>query len=352
MGLFGFGRKKPSDPPASSAAGEAALRSRYAGKPLLIVLDNYILECLGKLPADKRAGIAAIVRKTFGGGEDWQKTVRNKLKLDDSLDQTIRQAWAKFQVDYPGVDPVSFAFAFSDRYFVPLVEPTPSHRGDVATDPAQQREAQERRNRSLAILRQHNVPFMERLPTIEPVATAKIRSPGEVARRATVLSLVAAYAEPRGFPLEQLKALLEERGVANDLTPKEHAFISLATPTDHQRAQFTWRYEAVNALLWALGLVEELTYPAKICDVPAVVRIISQSDPSKFIAEATLRDAAAVLDETDLIYRYDWACVNARVKKQPAPAGLDAGIVVERHYALNWLIGYGGRDWDDVSSDT
>jgi uncharacterized protein DUF4272 len=31
---------------------------------------------------------------------------------------------------------------------------------------------------------------------------------------------------------------------------------------------------------------------------------------------------------------------------------LDSGVVYERHYALNWLIGYMGREWDDVTTDT
>lgn len=351
MGLFGFGKKKKEPLPLQQNR-ESALHSRYQGRPLLIILDNYILECLGVLAPEKQIGIAAIVKKPFGGGDNWQKTLRGTLKLDDSIDETIRQAWSKFHTDNPGADPVSFAAGFSDRYFAPLLDGTPADRGDAASDPVQQREAQERRNRSLAILRRHNVPFIEHLPTIETVSTVRVRAPRDVARRATVLSLVAAYAEPGSFPVERLRSLLEDRGVADDVTPREREFISLVNVNDHQRAQFTWRYECVNVLLWALGHVEDLAYPAKICDVPAIVRIIAQSDPSKFIADATLRDANVILDEADLIYRYNWACVNARVNGQPAPADLDAGVVVERHHALNWLIGYGRQEWDDVSTDT
>jgi hypothetical protein len=28
------------------------------------------------------------------------------------------------------------------------------------------------------------------------------------------------------------------------------------------------------------------------------------------------------------------------------------GVIEERHYALNWLIGYFNQDWDDVATDT
>jgi hypothetical protein len=59
-----------------------------------------------------------------------------------------------------------------------------------------------------------------------------------------------------------------------------------------------------------------------------------------------------ILDQADLILRLDWACVNARVKKEPAPGNLDKGVVFERHHSLNWLINYMNQDWDNVSTDT
>jgi len=35
-----------------------------------------------------------------------------------------------------------------------------------------------------------------------------------------------------------------------------------------------------------------------------------------------------------------------------ANEGVDAGIVIERHAALNWLIGYMGQSWDEITTDT
>jgi hypothetical protein len=58
-----------------------------------------------------------------------------------------------------------------------------------------------------------------------------------------------------------------------------------------------------------------------------------------------------MLDQADLMYRYNWAVTDARINSKPS-ADLEAGVVQERHYALNWLIGYMDQDWDDVSTDT
>ena len=41
-----------------------------------------------------------------------------------------------------------------------------------------------------------------------------------------------------------------------------------------------------------------------------------------------------------------------RIMRHGRGEGLNRGVVMERHYALNWLIGYAGRDWDEVSTDT
>ncbi|WP_338398753.1 DUF4272 domain-containing protein [Persicobacter psychrovividus] len=65
-----------------------------------------------------------------------------------------------------------------------------------------------------------------------------------------------------------------------------------------------------------------------------------------------MRSKEEILDQADLILRLDWACVNARVKNEVAPGGLNSSVVYERHYALNWLIKYLNQDWDNVSTDT
>ncbi len=73
---------------------------------------------------------------------------------------------------------------------------------------------------------------------------------------------------------------------------------------------------------------------------------------ANLLAGAKLRTATTILDEADLIYRIHWAVVDARLRRSPFPMAVEAGVVYERHYALNWLIGYQGQEWDDVSTDT
>jgi hypothetical protein len=140
--------------------------------------------------------------------------------------------------------------------------------------------------------------------------------------------------------------------LADAFTPKEQAFIAKPEPSTRERNEFGWRYECLWVLLWALGFVEKLGRPDHIMDAGQGVGIISRLGRDDFLAQAKLRPAAELLDAADLIYRYDWAVVDARLKQQTAPAGLDPDVVVEWHYALNWLIGYQDQEWDEVSTDT
>jgi hypothetical protein len=135
-------------------------------------------------------------------------------------------------------------------------------------------------------------------------------------------------------------------------SPKERAFLATASPDEQQRAQFAWRYEAACVLMWALSYTDSLGRPDRPCNVEPIIGIITHGDREGFFRGARLRPQREILDQADLIYRYHWAVTEARLHNQPAPAGLNPDVVMERHYALNWLIGYMGQEWDDVSTDT
>jgi Domain of unknown function (DUF4272) len=211
-------------------------------------------------------------------------------------------------------------------------------------------EAIDRRLRSETILRAEGVPILASLPAIETTAEALKRTKEEVALRALCLLFVAAKGE--GVKDEVLERVLKSYELRPHLTPKELAFVLDNSPSQQDRIQFVWRYEAASTLLWALGFVAQLGKPVQPCDVEFAVRTMTETTTSQFIEDSKLRPIADILDQADLIYRYHWAVRNARFKGQQIPADLDPGVTEERHYALNWLIGYQEQAWDHVSTDT
>lgn len=188
------------------------------------------------------------------------------------------------------------------------------------------------------------------LPVIAGKAEAKMRTKDATVDRLFALALVSLKGE--GLEQEKVLKLQTELGAGSFLSPKEAAFLTLAKPDAKERAQFAWRYECVYVLHWALGYVAELEKPTKIVDAALVIKLLREPGSTRFRTEAKLRSLDELLDQADLIYRYDWACVDARVAKKPAPADIDCEVVVERHHALNWLYGYQAAAWDDVSTDT
>jgi hypothetical protein len=196
----------------------------------------------------------------------------------------------------------------------------------------------------------------------------QIRSAGEAARRCIVL--YAVLAAGHGEPRVELVSWLRREGLWDAVSPKESEFLLAETPTQRQRVDATWRAEALFPLLWSLGLISELPSPQQLGDVQLIRSVLPPllGSVSKFISAANLRGDSEIHDANEKTYKIHWRIRDARVRDQPAAPGrlpripvadgeppaksYHAGVVQERHYALNWLIGYCGQPWDDITTDT
>lgn len=203
----------------------------------------------------------------------------------------------------------------------------------------------------------------------EPVSPEeKIRRPNEVARRCIVLYavLAAGHNEPR----DQLVAWLQREGLWEDVSPNEARFLLAESPNEQQRINATWRAEALFPLLWALKRIAELPSPQQQCDVGKMQDVLPPlfEPVAEFLNGARLRSESEIEAANEEIYQIHWRVRDAQLRDQPTPPGqlprmpvaevdppvetYDAAVVYERHYALNWLIGYCGQHWDDITTDT
>ncbi len=206
-----------------------------------------------------------------------------------------------------------------------------------------------RKNKSISILRNEGITILASLPVIEGEHETVRRETREVAERAFALCIVATKGE--GAPQPMINQIIDHYRPA--FSPAEQSFIDDPDPSEHTRIQFCWQYECYWVMLWALGFVEELGYPNTVCDVPRAVTLMRDLGRDGFISAASLRSQNQILDEADLMFRRHWAVRDARVNPESSTetGDMDHGIVLERHRALNWLIGY-GKNWDEVSTDT
>lgn len=218
----------------------------------------------------------------------------------------------------------------------------------------------ERKQKSIEILKANKVPYIEGLPLIEDINDIEVRSAEEIAKRAIacLISTQVACDINSGENIEESKeffqGILDKYGVREELTDNEKKVI-FGNLENQEVINMVWKYEAYWTLIWALGIVDKLEYPSQICDCNfAIHSVVDYEDFNDFMKTVKLRSIDEILDEADLIYRYNWACVDARIHGKNAPAGLDSGVVFERHWGLNWLIGkctY-NDNWDSVSTDT
>ncbi|NUU79883.1 DUF4272 domain-containing protein [Paenibacillus xylanilyticus] len=216
-----------------------------------------------------------------------------------------------------------------------------------------------RKEKSESILAKQGIPFNVHLPARAGDEHTMIRSAEEVAQRAVALCIAALKGEclGAGESAEDTAALVQEvidkYDAASFFSPVEKRFIAQHGAEQQDVISFSWGYEAYHVMLWALGYVEELGAPVDLCNVGQAVGYLQQKDTFEdFLAEASLRSKSEILDAADLIYRYNWVCVDSRVNDQAPPAGLNGGVAYERHRALNWLICYLDQEWDDVRTDT
>lgn len=208
----------------------------------------------------------------------------------------------------------------------------------------------ERKAKSEVILTKNSIKINKNLPFIEDETTIEIRSVKEIAQRVTVMAFMNGFTL-NAVSAEDVTKILKKLNLWEFVTPDERHL--LENPTDEAKNQESWKCEGIGVLLWALKKIDSLPFPDTMIDFDEIPKEkYPLNDAIAFIAQATeVRSAKEILDLNDLYYRMDWACVDARMKNLPMET-LNAGVVFERHYALNWLIQYMDQDWDDVSCDT
>jgi hypothetical protein len=210
----------------------------------------------------------------------------------------------------------------------------------------------DRRMQSEMYCKVHGVPVYSNPNSlfVDPENKVSIRTKDEVVDRALALCFIGLKSE--GLGQKYLDVMNKDFNISTKLTAVEKAYATAKQPTEQQKIDANWRYESLHVMLWALGFIDTLMYPAQMCNVANDVKIIHDLTEKQFRERAKLRSKKEILDQADLILRIDWACVNARVKGEAQPGNLDKGVVFERHHSLNWLINYMQQDWDNVTTDT
>ena len=181
---------------------------------------------------------------------------------------------------------------------------------------------------------------------VGPIA---LRTGEETMRRAMCLFAVshAGIHGTTGLAIE----LLGRWGLAGSLTPMERGFLASDPMPHRQRVAMSWRCEAMIPLMWATGLFASMPEPKDTFDFEYLTEFWL-GIPAGYWKDVGVRPESEIVAATDHILQLHWALRDAELHHRPPPQGIDHGVVMERHHALNWLCRYGDYEWDDVATDT
>lgn len=218
----------------------------------------------------------------------------------------------------------------------------------------------ERKMRSIAILKEKGIPFLEHLKASVFESECKIPDKEVIIHRLACIFTACVQSEIytsgqfencREMAAEEIAQMEERYQISDWLSPEERDYLENPDKDPALHNRFGWRYECCSVLLWALSMME-LKEPTEICDASELGAVMWNHTFDSLMEAAVLRSRDEILDMQDLVLRYDWACVDARVHHKEVPM-LCSDIVFEWHYALNWLVQADGiADWDRVTTTT
>ena len=163
----------------------------------------------------------------------------------------------------------------------------------------------ERKANSEKIIAAKGIGINPGLPHTEPASQIKLRSLDEVCRRAiaALLSTQVGFgrSEQNDEDVNYFVGLMDYFGVKDCLNAKERRLVD-GSYTQQDVIDVVWEYESYWTLVWALGLVDDITDAENICDCPQAVRFVSQSGSyEEFREKCSLRSADEIMDMLDLL---------------------------------------------------
>lgn len=217
--------------------------------------------------------------------------------------------------------------------------------------------SEQRKRFSEQFLERSGIAVDVSLPLFPQEESVRIRSKGEIARRAVAAFLTAQVAIGiiEGEDLQKSVAafgyLLDKFNVRDELTFEERRYFDTrycTGITTGDASETEWRAERCVPLFWSLGLMEnELSFPSKITDINAISGMIGESkNLSGIIKDEKGLDIDDILGTADTCMRMHCACIRSRELDDPALKGnLHSKVVSEHYLGFCWLIG-AYDDWD------
>jgi Domain of unknown function (DUF4272) len=185
--------------------------------------------------------------------------------------------------------------------------------------------------------------------------TDQTRSAVEIARRS--LALGAAVARSFDAPRDELLAFVGSNNLLPELTSREHEYLFSTRRSKAATIRMSWDSERLVVLLWAINKIDQIPGPGIQCSTSALADVLPPfglPTIESFMRQAKRRSERVLFEMASQIQEQHAVAI-ARSRNsnyRPEQGRIDREIVQERHRAINWVVGYCGLEWDEVTADT
>lgn len=199
-------------------------------------------------------------------------------------------------------------------------------------------EAERRRKRTIGYLKLWGIETDLSTLSIPLEATTILAATAEIVGKAKVFCLLSLKGQ--GLTLREVFAFADAYALWGHVSVAENNYILDEAAPESDDVQYAWRYEALNALLWALGHSKHLGFPAEASDPAKAMErcmqlVLNPSTAGESMGEA--RTPKEILDAADVAFALNALALSVPVG-QAAPADLHRGVTYERALAFRWLL--------------
>lgn len=213
-------------------------------------------------------------------------------------------------------------------------------------------EAQRRRKRTNGYLKLWGIETDLSTLSVPLGDTSILATTAEIIGKAKVFCLLSLKGQ--GLTLREVFAFADAYEIWGHVSVAENNYILDEAAPESDDVQYAWRYEALNALLWALGHSKHLGFPADASDPAKAVErcmqlILLPSSAAKGVKAGSkalnsrsdslgkARTPKEILDAADVAFALNAIALSTPVG-QPTPADLHRGVVYERALGFRWLL--------------
>jgi len=208
----------------------------------------------------------------------------------------------------------------------------------------------ERMNRETIkyLLEEQNLVYNENLPKLELIKD--IRTKEEVVNRINVLHILYTIGEDESEEcFNFFRDKLIEKNWVTYLSEVEKETIFKTKLSEYDLLNFSWKKEAMLALMWLINLPRINLLEIKETQVSNYYDLLPpEMTMEQFYESAQIKDLHEVVGFLDYYY-----CIHSAIRNRDGKGktSVEQSIIIERRRALEWLTNL-ELDWDSISLDT